>query len=260
MKLLIFILITLSFTLSYAGRIDHYYRDIAKVGKIHRPNLKGMFRSLRMKLGLFGLEQHSFYKAVRQGDLAKVKDFLNRPEIDPNQANSSIPPLFAAAISYEATMRGNMDMVELLLTHPRIDPNVKSGGYTILQFYSVPSAIKFNIKIAEVLLKHPKTDPNITDNNGFSALHIATSTGRSNMMELLLTHPRIDPNTKNEHGFAPIHTATTRNDLRSVNALLRHPDIRVDVLGGELGRTALEMASRLGYKEIAEAIQNHQNR
>ena len=253
MKTLIFTLITLSFSLSYAGRIDHYYREVAKTGKIHRPHRMGIIKTLRIKLGL---EQRSFHKAIRQGDLARVKDFLDRQEIDPNAPSpfSNEPPL------YDAAMGGNKEMVELLLTHPEINPNIKdTSGYTILQLYSIASPVGFNMKIAKALLNHHKTDPNIKDEGGHSALHIASSQGRSDMVELLLTHPKTDPNIKNKEGFAVIHIAAIMNDLRSIKALLRHPDIKVNALGGEFRITALEAALSGGHKEVAEAIKEYQN-
>ena len=58
MKLLIFISVTLSFTLSHAGRIDNYYRNIAKVGKIHNPRI---FRRFVSQMRRFKLEHTGFY-------------------------------------------------------------------------------------------------------------------------------------------------------------------------------------------------------
>ena len=223
MKTLIFTLITLSFSLSYAGRIDHYYREVAKTGKIHRPHRMGIIKTLRIKLGL---EQRLFHKAVRQGDLTKVKDFLNRPEIDPNASISphrNEPPLLLAVI------RGEKPMVELLLTHPRIDPNIKvTHGYTLL--------------------------------------YKAAMAGRVDIVEALLNHSKTDPNVKSPPGYTPLHAVAVKGDLPVVEALLRHPDINSHARHGDIlmheswRKDALEMASARGHKEIVEAIQNHQNR
>ena len=249
MKTLIFTLITLSFAFSHAGRIDNYYREVARTGKIHRPHRIGMPKPLT---DIF--DRRSFYKAVRDGNIAKVKDSLDRQEIDPNAPSpfSNEPPL------YDAAMGGNKEMVELLLTHPGINPNIRNiSGYTILQMYSFTNSKSVYLNVVEAILKHHKTDPNIKSKDGFAPLHTAANKANSRMTRLLLTHPRINPNVTNDSGFTPLHIAALRGDTLIVKSLLNHPQTNLH-LRNKFGDTALEAALSRGHKETAEVIRKHQ--
>eukprot|EP01122_Echinamoeba_exundans_P014566 TRINITY_DN6628_c0_g1_i1.p1 TRINITY_DN6628_c0_g1~~TRINITY_DN6628_c0_g1_i1.p1 ORF type:complete len:852 (-),score=185.91 TRINITY_DN6628_c0_g1_i1:171-2693(-) len=141
-----------------------------------------------------GIGESPLYAAVAKKYLDIVKLFLECPEIDPNQPDSTMgmTPLFAAC------ELGAVDVVNALLTHPNIDPNAAR------RIDGVPPLI------VAVQLKH-------------SAVALA-----------LLEHPKADPNQRALFGAggSPLWIAALRGDLPVVQRLLNlKADIRPTVQG-----------------------------
>ena len=93
MKTLIFTLITLSFAFSHAGRIDNYYREIAKVGRSNPvTNLGSIFqrpflRNFREKIKMYEIGEYTSHDvafAIKRGDFEKFKLMWEKKPFDPN--------------------------------------------------------------------------------------------------------------------------------------------------------------------------------
>jgi serine/threonine-protein phosphatase 6 regulatory ankyrin repeat subunit B len=54
--------------------------------------------------------------------------------------------------------------------------------------------------VVQELLKHPQTNPNLQDEYGSTALMMASSWGRSQVVQVLLSHPSTDTTLTNKEG------------------------------------------------------------
>lgn len=282
MKTLIFTLITLSFLFSHAGRIDHYYRDIAKTGRhsftkrleyptTARPHFPQSRHKLKQDLfraaavndivaikRLFDLGvspnikdetgETPLHIAAKNNTFLATEMILRHPKVNPNLENSQgRTPLGVA--TYEARI-GGYGIVEMILKHPKTNPNVKT-------YNPLHVAISIgDLGVMKVILEHPKTNPNIRSDSGFTPLTFAIiSTGRLDMIEFLLKHPKTDPNLRDESTI-PLITAinSARSDV--VRAILKHPRTNPN-LEHKQDQTPLFIAVYLGRLEIVEAILEH---
>lgn len=74
--------------------------------------------------------------------------------------------------------------------------------------------------VLNVLLEHPQIDINIMDNDGNTALHLATSAGKVECSRLLLQSNNIIPNQLNRWGMSPAYIAATSNEKNDELVLL----------------------------------------
>jgi hypothetical protein len=108
-------------------------------------------------------------------------------------------------------------------------------------------------KEAVALLRaHPDLDVNWKDQNGWTALHQASSYwGHLEVVKLLLDHPFINVNVQTNAGATPFLLCCSNRNLPVVQVLLKDP--RVDItLATNSGRTPLWDASCSGFLEVIE--------
>ena len=95
------------------------------------------------------------------------------------------------------------------------------------------------------------TDVNAKDDDGWTPLQDATTSGHKEIVELLITKGA-DVNVKTEEGETPLHTAVA-NDHKEIIELLIDKGADVNAKTGE-GETPLHAAAYKVHKEIAELL------
>lgn len=133
---------------------------------------------------------------------------------------------------------------QMLLDDPRvvINPENEDGdhdGDPVLML----AIVLGRLSRVEQLLASPKNDPLVTDDNGDTPLHVATTNGTPAMLKLLLTNAQIRQNIDEPgHRNRPvITTAVAVNNLVALSALLlagADPNARTGT-----GITALQLAT-----------------
>jgi ankyrin repeat protein len=82
--------------------------------------------------------------------------------------------------------------------------------------------------MALLLLSKKDIDVNLTNKEGWSALHEASSTKYLSIFKLLVNHPNININIKNNFQETPLYIACCHKNIKKVKLLLQHPDIKID--------------------------------
>jgi ankyrin repeat protein len=149
-----------------------------------------------------------------------------------------------------ASVAGDADNVSLLLSrgaHPNPRPNA-AGDSPISQ------AITYgHVAVLRALIQAgAKTD--LVERTGVNLLHWAAITNRAAVIPEL-AKAGVDVNAIDEHGFTPLMYAATIDfgDTATLRALLASgADRRIK---NESGRTPLQQAKRLGYAQLAKALQ-----
>jgi len=123
-------------------------------------------------------------KACMDGDLSKVKELLQLPDIDINQKEQNelgYTPLILACRS------GNVEIVKLLLNQKRIDVNLESYSGTTPFLWA---CFHEKMDIVEVFLKNNQVDINKEDNCGCTPLIRASIWGKVEVVKRILASRR----------------------------------------------------------------------
>ena len=106
-------------------------------------------------------------------------------------------------------------------------------------------------RTAEVAsLLNEGADPNIRNDDGYTALTMASYKGHTEILKLLLADRKTDPNRQNENGYTPLMSASDHGYTKTVELLLKYganPNITDE-------DTALMIASHHGHTETVEAL------
>ena len=105
-------------------------------------------------------------------------------------------------------------------------------------------------EVSSLLRDNPGFNINWGNDEGWTALHVASLNGQAEVVKLLLARPRIDVTKKELFGNTPILLSCDEGHISVVRLLLKDP--RVDVALGNRGRTPLWYASRKGHREVVE--------
>ena len=191
MKTLIFTLITLSFTLSHAGRLDHYYRGIASDSNTEfRKEIKEAFKSGNMREKLNEIaENHKkdFEAKIRQG----------------------MTPLI------RVSQKGDVKSVKEILDIGA-DINAQDKYYDMT---ALMHASAYGHKDVVNILTNRGADINAQDKHyGMTALMHASAYGHKDVVNIL-TNRGADINAKNKYGKTPLMHASAYGHKDVVNIL-----------------------------------------
>jgi len=171
-----------------------------------------------------------FIKAVKNGDLEKVKSLLL--VINPSRNDNK-------AIRY-ASSNGHAEVVKLLLADPRVDPSVYDN-------YSIRYAsLNDHVEVVKLLLADPRVDPSVNDNY---AIQSASRNGHIEVVKLLLSDPRVDPSLYDNES---IRCTSSNGHTEIVKLLLA--DARVDP--SAVLNYSIRSASLNGHVEVIKALLN----
>lgn len=177
----------------------------------------------------------------------EIARLLLQHHVNPNTpADSGIRPLSRAALF------GHVNMVRVLLDYGADIDAVDGCGYTAL-LYSIFGETKPS---TTSLLLERGANTSITSAEGVTAIHIATSKGRVDLVKLLLEY-HADLDTAYKCGFRPLHIAASKDRLELVKLLLEHgaDPTRTQTLNGkDPGETALSHAARRGNSSVVECL------
>lgn len=98
---------------------------------------------------------------------------------------------------------------------------------------------------------------NASDENGWTALHIAARNGNAEVVRFLLAQPDLDVNAKNKWKSTPLMIAAGSGNLAIIDLLLHHPGTAIDLQAEYYGRTALIEASVRGHIAVVKALVTH---
>lgn len=192
-------------------------------------------------------DPNSIFSAVQDGDIDRVRDFLDRK-----------PRLVKAANAHgwwvlnEAAARGHYDIVALLLAKGA-DLHAKYGGRSVLH-----DALAHR-NVAELLLFRG-ANPNGENEVGETPLHVAVmfwpkrSAGDARRLVELLLANGADPNLKDHHGRTPLHGAISRApQAEAIVELLVRYNARINAKD-ERGATPLHLAAAEGSANLVSAL------
>ena len=142
-----------------------------------------------------------------------------------------------------ASENGHQQVVELLL-EKQVDPNVRNSknGRTAL----IQASQSGHYQVVEILFQKG-ADPNIHDNDGCTALIIASENGQQ-VVELLLER-QVDPNVRNSKNRRTALMQASQNGHYQVVEILLQKGADPN-LEDENGVTALLLASLRGYYQV----------
>ncbi|EAU89679.2 ankyrin repeat domain-containing protein 28 [Coprinopsis cinerea okayama7 len=142
-------------------------------------------------------------------------------------------------------------VVSLLLDHPDIGSSLQPVEFR--KHPLVAAIYNCQTDIVKALLSSSKCDPNVRDRKGQSILMKSAAQGFTDSLELLLSMPNIDVNAQDVYGATALMKAAYCNQKKSAQILLAHPGIDINLPQWN-GKTALDIATRRGSVEIAEAL------
>jgi ankyrin repeat protein len=125
----------------------------------------------------------------------------------------------------------------------------ESGGDVI------QAAIEGDVEALEAFVG--SEDINASDENGWTALHIAARNGNIEIIRLLLSQPDLDVNAKNKWQSTPLMIAAGSGNLAIIDLLLRHPKTAIDLQAEYYRRTALIEAAVRGHISVVKTLVAH---
>jgi len=153
---------------------------------------------------------------------------------------------------------GTSETVELLLAHgARLEIEAVRvpkafQGFTLLHWAANNENLLDNASALKALLRH-KLDPRARDANGATALHWAAWRGNREAAAAL-AEAGAELNARDFGGQTPLHLAVDARRLEMVEWLLAH---HADpTIASRRDETPLELAQRLGFFEIVQALRS----
>jgi ankyrin repeat protein len=200
------------------------------------------------------------FKAIRQGDAAKIEHILHKNATLANIKDSGgMTPVVLASyygqpkiaqilIShgaklnlFEASMTGESKVVkELVAKDPSIVNSFAKDGFTALHL----AAFFGHIEVAKFLIgSGAKVDAISTNTQKVTPLHSAAARSQVEISELLLSSGA-DVNAKQEKGYTALHAAAQSGSIEMSELLLKHgADVNAKT---EDGRSPLELTKEEG--------------
>ena len=187
----------------------------------------------------------------RNGDLQCVKLIVKTStvRVDPNLININ-----RQTALHLACENGHVNIVEDLLVHAKFNPNVPDiYGNTAVHI----ATWKGDLGLVKLIFvtSTVSIDRDVSNKHIQTALHIACEYGHTNIVEYLLAHAKFNPNVQDDNGNTALHIATRKGDLGLVNLIFVTSTVSIDRdVSNNDKQTALHIACGNGHSHIAEYL------
>jgi ankyrin repeat protein len=121
--------------------------------------------------------------------------------------------------------------------------------------YLIQAAIEGDVEALKALIG--VEDVNASDENGWTALHIAARNGNIEIIKLLTAQPDLDVNAMNKWKSTPLMIAAGSGNLAIIDLLLHHPGTAIDTQAEYYRRTALIEAAVKGHILVVKMLIAH---
>ena len=182
--------------------------------------------------------------AAQQGNQAAVKEFLDRPEVNPNsQDQLGRTPLFYAVTSKNET-------ITKLLLDRDIDADLKDSNEWTPLSYAAKSGHE---EMVRILLERNDVDANRQDSCGRTPLYFAISRNYEAIGKVLLEQKGVDLRQRDKVlGRTILHLACDHG-MKAIVKLLLEGNIEIDARDIS-GCTPLSIASQEGWVDIVQLL------
>ena len=138
--------------------------------------------------GYDGTKGPALVAASIQGHVEVVKELLKDVNIDPNKVSKGGGTPLGVA-----TWMGNLEVIEELLWDARVDPNSKNnaGSTALIQAVKSMQIEAIKLETIKLLLRCPRTDTTLTNNQGKTALDLATGLGEAALVHAIQSRPTL---------------------------------------------------------------------
>lgn len=186
---------------------------------------------------------HKWFSAARDGNLEKIKELIDKVDINAQDSWGWTALTMAAADGYK-------DILEFLLNRPGINVNIQqSHGNTALLL----ATVRKTKNIIKILLKTPGINVLLPNNTGQVAFFEIINLGDPQLVDLLLKVPGIDINGHYNNGHTPLMLSAIRAHESVVKLLLQQQKININAQDSH-GITALIHAAYLGHANIVKLL------
>ena len=198
--------------------------------------------------------------STKQSNPLDVEDYLDAVE----QMTSKGTDLLARVVNmtdingntalHYAVSHGNFDVVSILLDSKVANPNVlNKAGYTCIMLVSLAKLTSETHK-AVVARLFSLGDINMrATQHGQTALMLAASHGRLDMVELLVSTAGADVNVRDEDGSTALMCAAEHGHMDIVKFLLQQAETNVLAKDND-GLTALAVAMEAGHRDVGVVL------
>lgn len=188
----------------------------------------------------------SIHDAARSGDLQALKHAIKGGAgVETRDCPGSTPLHLAASFDHDKAVS------HLLASGADKNSRTLAGGHTPLHL-----AAFLNASRASSVLIRKKSNLNVTDDQGNTALMLASTEGAFEVAKQLLeAGAKKEVRTKNEAGFTALHLAVGSGNTEIVQLLLQHGadrDART-----YRGSSAEMIAEQLGHQDILNVLQSY---
>jgi len=195
--------------------------------------------------------EFDLFIAAAEGKLKKVKELLQRQDIDLNKQNQEGRGALDLACRH-----GHLEIVQELLYDPRVDINLgNSRGGTPLYI----ACQEVHIEVVKFLLnqKSKVIDVNQGAEDNATPFFISCESGCEEITKELLKRPELDVNSLRNDGVSPVFMAASMGHLHIIEIVLAS-DFEVQVGIQWVGITAAQMAQNRGRPEISLLLNNYE--
>jgi ankyrin repeat protein len=192
--------------------------------------------------------------AAALGNEAVVMLLVSRADVDPNLGDSTCgrsPLLYAAELSYAQTVtQRSLRTVQLLAAHNDVRLDARDDqGWTALAY----AASSGNTAVVQWLMNQKGVNINSTDNYGSTPLARAAQGGHVEVLKLLLNRQDNSADQHDHRFCTPLAQAAMNGREETVRLLLMCKNVSADAIDRE-GRTPISYAAARGSEVVVQLL------
>ncbi|KAI2494587.1 serine/threonine kinase [Fragilaria crotonensis] len=146
---------------------------------------------------------------------------------------------------------GNLpEFRDLLRAEANVNAQLDEDGRSALYVASQEG----HLEVVRLLLQKKKVDVNLQRDSGATALYVAIQNGHVEVVRALLQNNKVDMNLQSTGGFTALYVASEKGYLEIVRLLLQNKKVDVNLQCYNDGVTALHIASCHGHVEVVRTL------